>query len=107
MGVRPSRLNPATLLELVQHLGDVDRQPDRAALLGDGSRNPLTNPPIGVGGELVTTGGIKLLDAAHQTDGAFLDQVQSSMFRLVYFLATLTTSRRLAATIRSLARRPC
>ena len=29
------------------------------------------------------------------------------MFRLVYFLATLTTSRRLAATILSLARRPC
>ena len=28
------------------------------------------------------------------------------MFRLVYFLATLTTNRKLAATIRSLARWP-
>ncbi len=28
------------------------------------------------------------------------------MFRLVYFFATLTTSRRFAATIRSFARRP-
>ena len=67
---------PLTFLELVQHLRDVNRQSDGAALLRDRTGDALTDPPVGVGGKFVTTGGVEFLDTPHQTDGAFLDQIQ-------------------------------
>src|SRR5213075_1213589 len=39
--------------DLVQLLNDVDRHPDRAALVGERTRDRLANPPRRVGRELV------------------------------------------------------
>ena len=67
---------PLTLLELVQHLRDVNGQPNRAALLSNGPRDALADPPIGVGGKLVAPSGVELLNTTHQSNGSLLNQVQ-------------------------------
>src|SRR5436305_1918334 len=69
----------AELLErlrlLRDELGDVDRQPDRAALVGDGAADGLTDPPRRVGAEAEAPAVLEFLDGAHEAAVAFLDEV--------------------------------
>ncbi len=62
--------------ELVDRLDHVDRDADRARLVGDGARDRLPDPPCGVGRELVAALVLELVHGAHQADVALLDQVQ-------------------------------
>ncbi len=52
------------------------RNPDRAGLIRDGTRDGLADPPNGVRGEFVTATVFELLDTFHQADVAFLDQIE-------------------------------
>ena len=49
---------------------------DRARLIGHRAGNRLTNPPRGVGGELVALRVVELFDRTDQTEVTLLDQVQ-------------------------------
>ena len=62
--------------ELVDDLDHVHRDADGAGLVGHGAGDGLTDPPRGVGGELVALGVVELLDRADQAEVALLDQVQ-------------------------------
>ena len=62
--------------ELVDGLDHVDRDADRARLVGDGARDGLANPPRGVGGELEALRVVEFLDCANQAEVAFLNQVE-------------------------------
>jgi len=44
-------------------------------LLGEGTTEGLLDPPHGVGGELVATGGVEEIDGAQEADGALLHEV--------------------------------
>ncbi len=79
------RLAAELLHELGRHgthpahrVDHVDRQPDRAALVGNRPRDRLANPPRGVGRELVSALVFELVDGPHQAGVAFLDQVQEA-----------------------------
>ena len=61
---------------LVDGLNHVNRNTDGACLIGDGSRDGLTNPPGGIGRELVALGIVKLLHGFNETEVSFLDQIQ-------------------------------
>ena len=52
------------------------RNTDRSGLIRNRSRDGLPDPPSGVGGELVTPAVFKLIDRFHQTNIAFLDEIQ-------------------------------
>src|SRR5271166_4957082 len=62
--------------DLVDRLDHVDRNADRARLIGDRAGDRLADPPGGVGRELVAAAVLELVDRLHQPDVAFLDQVQ-------------------------------
>src|ERR1700733_4500973 len=62
--------------QLVDGLDHVHRNTNRPGLIGNRAGNRLTNPPGRIGGELVTTTVFELIDRLHQTDVAFLDQIQ-------------------------------
>src|SRR5437870_565034 len=62
--------------ELVDGLDHVHGDADRARLVGDGSGNGLPDPPGGVRRELVAAAVLELVDGLHESDIAFLDQVQ-------------------------------
>ena len=64
--------------DLTHRVDHVDRQTDRAALVGDRAGDRLANPPRGVGRELVAAGGLELVDRPHQAGIAFLDEVQEA-----------------------------
>ena len=51
-------------------------QTDRAALGGDGPGDALADPPVGVGAEAETTGGIELFHGPLQPERSLLDQIQ-------------------------------
>src|SRR5690348_10051625 len=53
-------------------------QADGAALVGDGPRDGLTNPPGGVSREAEALAPIVFLDGTHEADVAFLNKVQKS-----------------------------
>ena len=57
-------------------LGDVHRQADRAALVGERARDRLADPPRRVRRELVAQLVVELLDRADQAEVALLDQVE-------------------------------
>ena len=63
-------------VELLDDVVDVDRDPDRAALVGDRARDRLADPPGGVGRELEALAVVELLDRADEADRALLDQVE-------------------------------
>ena len=62
--------------ELVDRLDHVHRDADGASLIGDRARDGLTNPPRRVGRELVAAAVLEFFDRLHETDVAFLDQVE-------------------------------
>ena len=74
------------------------------AWFGYGTGNGLAYPPGGISGKLISALVFKFLHRPHQPDVAFLDQSRKDIPRLVYFLAMLTTSLRLASTSFFLAR---
>ena len=64
------------LLDPVDRLADMDRQADRAALVGDRAGDRLADPPGGVGAEFEAALVVELVGGLHQADVAFLDQIQ-------------------------------
>ena len=62
--------------ELVDGLDHVHRDADGASLVRDGAGDGLTDPPGGVGGELVAALVLELVHGLHEADVAFLDEVQ-------------------------------
>ena len=66
----------ALLHVLRQEQLDVDRQPDRARLVGEGAHHRLADPPGGVGREARAAVGLELARGVQQPDVAFLDQVE-------------------------------
>jgi uncharacterized membrane protein len=62
--------------QLVDGLDHVHRDADGARLIGDRPRDRLPHPPGGVGGELIAAPVLELIHRLHQTDVAFLDQIQ-------------------------------
>ena len=78
VGSRPELADQHALgaADLVELLDDVDRDPDRAALVGERAGDRLADPPGGVGRELEAAAPVELLDGAHQAERALLDQVE-------------------------------
>src|SRR5690242_18343184 len=62
--------------ELVHTLVHVNGNANGARLIGDGARDGLANPPSSVGRELVAAAVFELVGGAHETDVAFLDQIE-------------------------------
>src|SRR4051794_7609786 len=58
------REDPAGAHHLAHLLGDVNRQPDRPALVGERARDRLADPPGRVGRKLVAERVVELLDRA-------------------------------------------
>src|ERR1700722_8729655 len=77
-GLAPQFLHqlPRGTNQLVDGLDHVHRNTNRPGLIGNRAGNRLANPPGGIRGELVTTTVFELVDCLHQTDVAFLDQIQ-------------------------------
>ena len=62
-------------VQLLEGLVDVDRDADRARLVGDRTRDGLADPPGGVGGELEALAVVELLRSPDEAEDALLDQV--------------------------------
>src|SRR5215831_15778384 len=62
--------------ELVDGLDHVHGDADGAGLVGDRAGDGLANPPRGVGGELVAATVLELVHRLHESDVAFLDQIE-------------------------------
>src|SRR4029079_18261704 len=62
--------------QLVDRLDHVHRDADGARLIGDGPGDGLTDPPRGVGAELVAALVLELVHRLHQADVPLLDQVE-------------------------------
>src|SRR5579863_8797921 len=63
-------------VHLVDRFDHVNRNPDRARLVRDRTRDRLANPPRGVRRELVAAAIFELVHRLHQTDVAFLNQIE-------------------------------
>src|SRR3712207_7744077 len=64
--------------DLVDH---VDRDADRAALVGDGPRHGLADPPVGVGAELEAAAVVELLDRPGEAQiGRHTSELQSRQY---------------------------
>ncbi len=61
--------------QAVDGLDHVDGNADRAALVGDGARDGLPDPPGRIGAELVAFAVVELLHGADQADVAFLNEI--------------------------------
>ena len=88
VGSRPSSCTSSRLIaaHLAHRVDHVHRHANRAALVGDGPRDRLANPPGGVGAELVAAGVFELIDGPHQAGVAFLDQVEEGQAAVAIFL---------------------
>src|SRR6266498_293582 len=62
--------------QLVHRLDHVDRNADRAGLVGNRARDRLADPPGRVRRELVAALVVELVDGLHEADVAFLDHVE-------------------------------
>src|SRR4051812_19671160 len=62
--------------QLVDRLDHVDRDADRARLVGDRAGDRLADPPRRIGRELVAAAVLELVDRLHQADVAFLNQIE-------------------------------
>ena len=78
VGSRPSRCKqlPRDVANAAHRFDHVDRDADRAALVGHRAGDRLANPPGGVGAELEAAAVLELVDRPHQAGVAFLDQVE-------------------------------
>src|SRR6185369_10113613 len=72
--------------QLIDRLDHVYRYPNRPRLVRNRPRDRLANPPGGIRGKLVTTPPFKLIDCLHQTDVAFLDQIEELQTAICIFL---------------------
>ena len=72
--------------ELVHDFDHVHRDADGARLVGNGAGDRLANPPDGVGRKLIAAAIFEFLDAFHQADVAFLDQVEERLAAVGVFL---------------------
>ena len=63
-------------------VGDVHRQPDRPALIGECARDRLADPPRGIRRKLVAHPVVELLDCTDETEVALLDEVEKRHARL-------------------------
>src|SRR5438552_4700016 len=72
--------------QLVDRLDHVHRDANRTRLVGDGPGNRLPDPPRRVGRELVAAPVLEFVDGLHETDVAFLDQVQELKATIRVFL---------------------
>ena len=62
--------------QLIDRLDHVHRNTDGARLIGDRTRDRLTDPPRCVGAELVAAAVFELVDRLHQPDVAFLNKIK-------------------------------
>ena len=62
--------------DLVELLDDVDRDADRARLVGERAGDRLADPPGRVGRELEALAVVELLRGAHEAERALLDEVE-------------------------------
>src|SRR6516162_5686161 len=67
---------PTRTHDLVDDLNHVNGHTNGARLIRERPADRLSNPPRGVGRELVATSIFELVDGLHQADVAFLDQVE-------------------------------
>ena len=83
VGSRPSSCarSRETLMKLEELIAGADREPDRAGLIGDRSRDRLADPPVGVGRELIAARVVELLDRADEPDVSLLDEVDEAECR--------------------------
>ncbi len=72
--------------ELVDRLDHVDRDADRASLVGNGAGDRLADPPGRVGGELVAAAVFEFLDSFHEAHVAFLDKIEEGEAAVGVFL---------------------
>ena len=72
--------------QLVDCLNHVHWNTDRTRLIGNGTGDGLTDPPGGVCGELVTPAVFELVHRLHQSDIAFLNQIQKLQAPVGIFL---------------------
>ena len=64
----------------------MDREANGAAGVGDAAGDGLTNPPRGVGGELESFAPVELFDGMHESQVAFLDEVEQGKTRSLVLL---------------------
>jgi hypothetical protein len=62
--------------QLVDRFDHMNRNANRSGLVGDGARDRLTNPPRRVSRKLVAAPPFEFIDGFHQTDVAFLNQIE-------------------------------
>ena len=62
--------------EFVNRLDHMHRDTDGAGLIGNGTRDGLTDPPRGVGGKLVAAAVLKFFNRFHKAHIAFLNEVE-------------------------------
>ena len=67
---------PRDVAHAAHGLDHVDRNANRAALVGHGPGDRLANPPRGVRAELEAAAIFELIDRPHQAGVAFLNQIQ-------------------------------
>ncbi len=62
--------------QFIDRFDHVHRDSNRARLIGDGASDRLANPPGCIGGKLITAAPFELVHGLHQTDVAFLNQIE-------------------------------
>jgi len=67
---------PSDPVQLLLAFADVDGDTDRVRVVGERTLHGLAYPPGRVGGELVTTAPVELLDRAGEPECPLLDQVE-------------------------------
>ena len=88
------------LLDIAQfghRLDHVHGHANRACVIRDGTGDRLTNPPSGVGREFVAALVFVLVDRAHQTSVAFLDDVEEGKSAIAILLGNRNHQTQVAA----------
>ena len=80
-----------------EHVDHVDRNANRAGLIGDGPSDRLPNPPGGIGRKLVAAAIFVFIDRPHQARISFLDQVQEAQAAVAIFLGDRHDQPQIAA----------
>ncbi len=65
----------------------MNRNTNCPGLISNRSRNSLANPPRGISRELISAAVLELINSLHQTDVAFLDQIQELQTAVGVFLS--------------------